>query len=57
MDLTFTRDAFYHAQAQRLERMLGGPDDDEAVQEDPEGPSFEEAVQQLAKVRRLCHLS
>ena len=38
------------AQAERLERMLGGPDDDELVQEDPEGPLFEEAILQLAQV-------
>lgn len=44
--------ALLKAQAQRLERMLGGPDDDEEIQEDLEdgGHSFSEVVEQLSKV-------
>ena len=41
--------ALLKAQAQRLERMLGGPDDDEEIQEEG-GPSFSEAVEQLSEV-------
>lgn len=50
MERCLARDqALLQAQAQRLERMLGAPDDDEAVQEDG-GPSFSDTIDQLAEV-------